>query len=154
MFVLLFLVWIALNARVTLEIVLFGIVIASVVYWFMCKYLEYDPSADKKSFKNIFRVLQYIAILFIEIVKSSIQVLKFIFAKEIEIEPQMVVFKVPIKNEFLRTILANSITLTPGTITVNVEGDKFYVHALDYTLAQDMDKSIFVKLLMKMEEKI
>ena len=48
-------------------------------------------------------------------------------------------------------VLANSITLTPGTITVNLEGNEFYVHCLDKEFAEGMEQSIFVELLEKME---
>ena len=63
-------------------------------------------------------------------------------------------FDVPIKNEILLTVLANSITLTPGTITVDIENSTFCVHALDKDLAQGIEDLIFVKLLVKMEERI
>ena len=48
-------------------------------------------------------------------------------------------------------LLANSITLTPGTITVSVEGDHFFVHCLDRELAEGMEESVFVELLKQME---
>ena len=57
-----------------------------------------------------------------------------------------------IESEFLRFVLANSITLTPGTITVDVDDNHFCVHALDYTLAEGVENSVFIKLLKKMEE--
>ena len=66
----------------------------------------------------------------------------------------MVFFDVDIESEFLRFVLANSITLTPGTITVDVDDNHFCVHALDYTMAEDIENSVFVKLLVKMEENI
>lgn len=154
MYILLFLLWVALNGKWTWEIVIFGAVISGAVYWFMCKNLEYDPKSDIKFFKNLVRGIAYIFVVFWEIVKSSITVMKIVYAKKIDIQPQIVFFDVPLKNEFLRTILANSITLTPGTITVNVEGNHFCVHALDYTMAQDFENSVFVRLLMKMEEKL
>ena len=50
-------------------------------------------------------------------------------------------------------MLANSITLTPGTITVSVEGDKFLVHCLDKELAAGLEDSVFVELLEEMEAK-
>jgi multicomponent Na+:H+ antiporter subunit E len=49
-------------------------------------------------------------------------------------------------------ILANSITLTPGTITVSLTDDHLLVHCLDKSLAEGMDDSVFVRLLQKMEE--
>lgn len=50
-----------------------------------------------------------------------------------------------------KVILANSITLTPGTITVSVEGDVFCVHCLDKELAEGIENSVFVQLLERME---
>ncbi len=151
MFILLFLLWIILNGKITLEICIFGVVISGGIYWFMCKYLEYKPGGIK-GFKKVFRGLAYIMVLAKEIAVSSFVVIKFVLDKDIEIQPQIVFFKVPLKNELSKTILANSITLTPGTMTVEVQDDVFCVHALDYTLAQDFENSIFIKLLLKLEE--
>ena len=152
MFVLLFLLWVALNGKITLEIVLFGFPIAGFCYWFMCKYLEYSPKKDLIFFKNLPSALVYLGVLFVEIIKSSIAAVKIVYSSKIDIQPQIVFFEVPLKSEFLLTILANSITITPGTITVNVEENRFCVHALDYTMTEDIENSVFVKLLMKMEE--
>ena len=83
--------------------------------------------------------------------KSAIAVYKRVYSKKIEIQPQMVFFDVDIKSEFLRFVLANSITLTPGTITVDVDDNHFCVHALDYTLAEGIEDSVFIKMLKIME---
>ena len=154
MYILLFLIWVIFNGRLTVEIAILGIIITSAVYWFMCHCLEYDRTSDLKIFKNMFKSIHYVFVLFWEVIKSSFLVLKFVAAKEIEIQPQIVFFKSPLKNEFLKTVLANSITLTPGTITINVTDDIFCVHALDYTLAQDFEDSIFIKLLKEMEDNL
>ena len=50
-----------------------------------------------------------------------------------------------------RILLANSITLTPGTITVLLEEDEYVVHCLDKSLAEGINSSIFVSMLRKME---
>ena len=152
MYILLFLLWIALNGRITAEIVAFGVVIAAAVYWVMCRFLEYSLKSDIRLFKNFFRTLQYMFVLLVEIVKSSFAVIKIVFSKKLDIQPQIVFFEAPLKSDFLRTILANSITLTPGTITVDVDENRFCIHALDYTLAEGIEDSVFVHLLMKMEE--
>ena len=88
----------------------------------------------------------------VEIIKSSLTALRIVYSHKIDIQPQVVFFDVPLKSEFMRTILANSITLTPGTITVDVDDDHFCVHALDYTMTEGIEDSVFVRLLMKMEE--
>ena len=58
---------------------------------------------------------------------------------------------VDLKTEFARFILANSITLTPGTITVLSEGNTLTVHCLRRELLGDLSESVFVRLLRKME---
>ena len=151
MYILLFLLWVVLNARITAEIVAFGLVISGAIYWFMCRYLEYSPKNDIIFLKNLPRALVYLGVLFVEIIKSSLIAMKFVYSKKMDIQPQIVFFDVPLKSEFLRTILANSITITPGTITVNVEDNHFCVHALDYSIAQGVENSVFLKLLMEME---
>ncbi len=150
-YLLLFLLWIALNGRITIEIICFGIAISSAIYLFMIKYLEYSPNNDFRFLRNFLRAIQYIFVLAVEIVKSSLMVMKFIFAKDFEIQPQIVFYKIPLKNDFLKTILANSITLTPGTITVDITDDVFCIHTMDYTLLEDFENSIFIRLLKEME---
>ena len=154
MYILLFLLWVALNGKITLEIALLGLPIAGFCYWFMCKFLEYSPAKDLMFFKNLPSALAYIVVLCVEIIKSSITAVKIVYSRKIDIQPQIVFFEVPLKSEFLITLLANSITITPGTITVDVQDNRFCVHALDYTMAEDIENSIFVKLLMKMEENL
>ena len=94
----------------------------------------------------------YFVVLVIEIFKAAITVYKRVYSRKIEIQPQMVFFDVDIESEFLRFVLANSITITPGTITVDVDDNHFCVHALDYTIAEGVEDSVFIKLLKKMEE--
>lgn len=67
------------------------------------------------------------------------------------VEPALIEFETHFKNDISRFLLANSITLTPGTITVAVKGDWFIVHCLDRTLAEGIESSVFVKLLEKIE---
>lgn len=152
MYILLFLLWIALNGRITAEIALFGVAISAFVYWIMCRFLEYNPRNDLIFLRRLPLIIYYVFVLFVEIIKSSIVALKIVYSHKLDIQPQVVFFDVPLKSEFLRTILANSITLTPGTITVDVDDDHFCVHALDYTMTEGIDDSVFVRLLMKMEE--
>ena len=152
MYILLLLFWIILNGKITTEIFLLGVVFATAIFWFMCKFLEYSPKNELCVAKNFFLILTYFVVLVIEIFKSAIAVYKRVYSKKIEIQPQMVFFDVDIKSEFLRFVLANSITITPGTITVDVDDNHFCVHALDYTLADGIEDSVFIKLLKKMEE--
>ncbi len=151
MYILLLLFWIILNGKITTEILIFGVVLAAAIFWFMCKFLDYSPKYEMFVAKNFFWILTYFVVLVIEMLKSAIAVYKRVYSKKIEIQPQMVFFDVDIKSEFLRFVLANSITLTPGTITVDVDDNHFCVHALDYTLAEGIEDSVFIKMLKIME---
>ena len=151
MYILLLLFWIILNGKITTEILIFGVVLAAAIFWFMCKFLDYSPKYEMFVAKNFFWIITYFVVLVIEMFKSAIAVYKRVYSKKIEIQPQMVFFDVDIKSEFLRFVLANSITLTPGTITVDVDENHFCVHALDYTLAEGIEDSVFIKMLKIME---
>lgn len=70
-----------------------------------------------------------------EIAKSNVAVLKAALKPEIDITPRLVRVPVDAESDLSRCVFANSITLTPGTVTVEVEEDAFLVHALtpDFT---------------------
>lgn len=145
------LVWIIFNGQITLEIVLFGLGIGALMYAFVCIFMDHKPSNDIKILKLLIPGIGYVAILFWEIVKANIIAVKYIGTSKYELEPVLVSFDVPLSTNIGRVILANSITLTPGTITVNMDENHFQVHCLDKDLAIGMDKSIFVRYLAWME---
>ncbi|MBE6895038.1 MAG: sodium:proton antiporter [Ruminococcaceae bacterium] len=151
MYVLLLLFWIILNGKITAEILIFGIVLSAAIFWFMCKYLDYSPRYELCVAKNIGWIIVYFVVLVVEMLKSAATVYRTVYRAKIDVQPQLVFFDVDIKSEFLRFVLANSITLTPGTITVDVDDNHFCVHALDYTLAEGIEDSVFIRLLKKME---
>jgi len=154
MYVLFFLVWVIFNGQLTLEIAVFGAVIAGAMYWFLCRFLDYKPAYDLLLCKRAFLLIQYLITLVVEILKANVTVFKMIYSAEYELEPAIVHFKTDLRTPFARVLLANSITLTPGTITVALEGDEYTVHCLDKELAEDIDSSVFVKLLEKIEKKV
>ena len=152
MYLLFFSIWVILNGRITLEVVLFGIAVATLMFAFICKFMGYSIKKEIWLFKNFFLLLWYVLVLIVEILKANFAVIKLIFSVKYQIEPALVTFKSPLKTGFANFLLANSITLTPGTITVSAENGEFMVHCLDKDLAIGMDESIFVHLLKKLEK--
>ena len=151
MYIIFFLIWVIFNGQLTLEIAAFGLIIAGIMYWFTCKFLGYSPKTDLKMGKKLFQILHYVFVLIKEIIKANFAVIKMITSSRYEIEPAVVRFKTDLKTMPARILLANSITLTPGTITVMLETDEYEVHCLDKSLAEGMNSSVFVKLLEEME---
>lgn len=151
MFVLFFLIWIIFNGQLTAEIAAFGVVIAGIMYLFLCKFLDYSPKYDLFFLKKFPLLIQYIFTLIIEIIKANLAVFRLIYTAEYELEPAIVHFQTDLHSTFARVLLANSITLTPGTITVSLQDDRYTVHCLDKELAEGISSSVFVRLLKKIE---
>ena len=76
------------------------------------------------------RLLGYLPWLIIRIVLGSLQVAYVVVHPSLPIDPEIVRFRRPLPHNLARLTLANSITLTPGTVTLDVDGDDYAVHAL------------------------
>lgn len=152
MFILFFLIWVIFNGQLTAEIAAFGVVIAGVMYWFLCRFLNYSPRYDLFLWRKAPLLAQYMLTLVWEILKANLSVFRLIYTAEYELEPAVVHFKTSLHSTFARVLLANSITLTPGTITVALSGSEYTVHCLDKELAEGISSSVFVTLLEKIEE--
>lgn len=151
MFLLIFAVWLILNGKVTLEICIFGVCISAALFYFMCRFMDYSIKKEMLLFRLIPLLAKYFWVLVEEIVKANVAVLKIIVSPELQPEPAVVYFDTDLKTELAKVLLANSITLTPGTITVSVEENRFCVHCLDIELAEGLENSVFVELLKEME---
>ena len=151
MFLAFLLLWIIFNGRITPEVLLTGLALSAALFAFCCIFMGYSIKKDTRIIRLLPMAFQYIVILIVEILKANRQVLHFIVSPQYQVEPQIVHFTSGLKSEFARVVLANSITLTPGTITVSLEGSEFYVHCLDKDFAEGMEDSVFVKLLEEME---
>lgn len=152
MYVLLFIFWFILNQKINLEITIFGIVITFFVGLLTNYLFDYSPKKEIRIMKKIPIFMTYIVLLVWEILKASFTMMKIIVDKRIPVEPTLVTFKTGIKTDIGNFILANSITLTPGTITVKVEKGEMTVHCLDASLLDTSDDSVFLKYIRKMEE--
>ena len=153
MYLLLLLLWFIFNGRVTLEVALFGIVICGWLYWFICKYMGYSFQREKVLVKNIPLYLKYAFVLLWEIFKANVDVIKIIFSpKKAEIQPALVRFHTDLKSEASLVALANSITLTPGTYTVELENGEYVVQAQKKEkFGEGLEDSVFVKQLRRLE---
>ena len=153
MIILLFILWIIFNGKITLEIAIVGLIVSLAVTVFCKNFFFNEKRSTKHIIKEDFMTVMYIGVLIVEIIKANIAVLTILLSKDIEIEPCFCYFKTNLKNPIHRILLANSITLTPGTITVELsEQGEYKVHCLDKSFAPGINDSIFVKMLRKMEE--
>ncbi len=152
MLLLFFLVWVVFNGRMTLEIALLGIAVAGAVFAFVCRFMDYSLQKELYFYKKVPAFVQYLYYLVKEIITANLTVSRMILTRKEQMEPVIVHVHTDLKSETARVILANSITLTPGTITVAMTDNDLLVHCLDKSLSEGMEDSVFVRLLKKMED--
>jgi multicomponent Na+:H+ antiporter subunit E len=89
---------------------------------------------------EIRRFIQYLPWLLYQIYLANIYVVKLALSPRMsdKIYPHVVKFKTRLKQDLSQVVFADSITLTPGTITVLLEDDTFYVHAIDTGVAESL----------------
>jgi multicomponent Na+:H+ antiporter subunit E len=84
------------------------------------------------------RFFAYIPWLIYQIIMANFHVARLVLSPKMPINPKIIKFKVKLDSDISLVTFANSITLTPGTITVDIKEGEYYVHALDETLAYDL----------------
>ena len=148
-----FALWVIFNGRVTLEVVIAGAVISLLLDQFV-KYvfgIRFTGANFWKCIRLFPDAVFYVIVLLVEVVKANAAITRLVLAHDISVEPCLVKFTTTLKTNAARVALANSITLTPGTITVFLEGNEFLVHALNKDIAEGLEGSIFERLLARME---
>ena len=151
MFILFFVIWVIFNGQITTEVVLFGLVVAAAVYAFSCKYMGWSPKKDLWLLKKSGLIVQYLFLLLSEIIKANVATIRTMVSYEKEPHPVLVHFRTRLQGKLVRVLLANSITLTPGTITVSLKDDELTVHCLDESMSEGLENSSFERLLLKIE---
>lgn len=133
--VVLFAFWMVLSGRTETKFVVYGIITAVVTTWVTYPLLLVpNKDGSKKYFVfgfSVPKMIMYFFWLMWQLVLANIDVLLATTAQELSIDPKVVRFRFKVDNPMASVVLANSITLTPGTVTMNVTDDGLYeIHAL------------------------
>ena len=149
LFILLVGIWLALTLNVTLPNLAVGVVSAFVVTLFFAKY---SLKADKKQFQiqRYVWALIYGFVFLWECIKANIDVMYRVVHPAMPVKPGIVKVKSALKTDIGKVFLANSITMTPGTITVDIIDDNFYVH---WIYVHSKDPAIYTQKILGRFEK-
>ena len=131
MYFLLFGFWVLLNGQWTAEIAIVGVIVCAALYAFMCAFMGYSPKREWAIARRLPRIIGYFFYLVGEVFKSAFAVIRLIWSPTQVIEPEVTSFHTKLKTDAGKVVLANSITMTPGTITIDVQEDEFLIHCLD-----------------------
>lgn len=139
LFTFLIAIWLALTNTFQWQELSVGIFISLVLALFLNKnYLKLG--LPPLSIKRIIFFILYIFVLFIEIIKANFDVAYRVIHPKMPIKPGIIIIKTKLKQDIAKMILANSITLTPGTFTLDIKGDELLIHWI-YVKSEKMDES-------------
>jgi multicomponent Na+:H+ antiporter subunit E len=139
LFLFLFLVWLCLTSSLRIQEVLAGLVV-SFILALVCNKFYLDLGLPSLSLKRLIYLIIYIAVLFKEIVKANLDVAYRILHPKMPIKPGIVTIKTGLRQDIAKLFLANSITLTPGTFTLDILGDNLVVHWINVK-AEDIEEA-------------
>jgi len=121
-------VWLLLSGHYDPLFYFLGAVSVAVSVWVSARMRVVDHEGHPVQIAG--RVFIYFPWLFKEIIKSNIDVARRVLSPSLPIDPRVITVRASQKTAVGRTIYANSITLTPGTVTIDVRGADLEVHAL------------------------
>ncbi|NPE22206.1 Na+/H+ antiporter subunit D [Fusibacter sp. A1] len=129
LFIICFVVWVLL-AGFSYQEVLLGAVVSAVISLLYGKTSSFDFSF-KWIMGFVLFIVMYVPLFLLELIKANIDVLLRVLSPKLPINPGFVKVPTTLKGDFANLTLANSITLTPGTITLDADEDYLYVHWID-----------------------
>ncbi|RMG18191.1 MAG: hypothetical protein D6729_07330 [Deltaproteobacteria bacterium] len=151
-FVFLFGLWVVLSGKLDAVHLGMGVGAAAFVTWLSGGLLYSNEGDGRRRWLTDLPwpsiVFLYLPWLALEIVKANLQVLQLVLGPRGLLQPRLVRYRPRLKSEVALVTFANSITLTPGTVTVDIEEDgTFVVHAIDAATAAGLESG-------EMEERI
>ena len=161
-FAILFAFWLILSGHFQIKYILIGVFSAGLVtfltndlFYAALRYGERVEPGLNLVFIQIIRFVVYLPWLLSRIIMANVQVAYLVLHPKMPIEPGFLIFKTGMRKGMAQVTLANSITLTPGTITVSLEEGVYIVHALKPPLAQELVDAVMQNKVtaVYMEEK-
>jgi multicomponent Na+:H+ antiporter subunit E len=137
-FFILYLHWIFWSGRFDAFHLSLGVVSCALV-----TVISHDLYIKRKQFSSkilieAIRFIQYVPWLLYQIVLSNIHVASLVLRPRMPIDPKIIRYKTRLKTDIALTTFANSITLTPGTITADIHEGEYHVHVLSRKVAEDL----------------
>jgi len=129
-FFLLISTWFLLNGKYDLVTLGIGILVSLFIAIVFCGKCEIFSEMNFTP-KGIMYFFTYIFVFLGELIKSNFDVAKRVISPSLPINPGIVEVETKLKSKLGRMILANSITLTPGTLSIKVEEDTFFIHCIN-----------------------
>ena len=149
MALLFFLFWMVLNGKVTWETAAFGAAVCALAMTFACRACGWSLDREKRLYAAAPRIIGYLGVLLWEILKANLKTFRTVWGRGPD--PVVRTIRTGLVTRMGKMALANSITLTPGTITLDCRGNELTVHCLTAEMAEGLDENIFEAKLKRIE---
>lgn len=153
----LFALWFAMSGKTEAKFIIAGLVSSGAIACISIPAMHIFNKGERFYLLdlNFFAFLKYCVWLLREIILSSLDVCEAILFTKKRVEPRIIRFKCNFINPMATVLLTNSIILTPGTVTVDVEDDIFVVHALTEKAANGLLEGEMIRRIAKLyDEKV
>jgi multicomponent Na+:H+ antiporter subunit E len=133
-------VWIAISSSLDIESVATGALIsAALAYMFARKFdiwggISFSP-------QRLYHFVVYTWVFLVELVRANITMMRYVYAPRIDVDPGVVKVSTGLKSPIGRLALANSISLTPGSLVLDISEEGLTVHCLDMRIVDPDDAS-------------
>ncbi|MFP4025651.1 MAG: Na+/H+ antiporter subunit E [Thiohalospira sp.] len=134
-FIISLILWLLLSFNLTISNIIIGVIASFITTIFFGKYFIKDVIPFLQP-QRYFWLIVYLFIFIWECIKANFDVAYRVLHPAMPIKPGIVKVKLNLKTNIAKTILANSITMTPGTISVDIIDDIIYVHWI-YVSSED-----------------
>ncbi|CDZ48449.1 Na+/H+ antiporter subunit E [Neorhizobium galegae] len=121
-------VWVTVTGSATLHNLIFGFALSTLALW-----IVRDEMGARGYWRRLGRILSLLALFLKELALSAWKVAVLVMSPRMDLKPGIFAFPLTVTRDFEITLLANLITLTPGTLSVDVSEDRktLFVHAID-----------------------
>ena len=126
----LMILWLAFTSTFAMQELLIGLFSTAIISIFTTKLFTCCDISILSPVK-IFYIINYLFVFIVALIKSNFDVARRVISPSLPINPGIVKFKTKLTTEYAKMVLANSITLTPGTLSIDIIDDTFYIHWID-----------------------
>lgn len=139
-FAILLVTWLIFSGLFDAFHITLGVISCGLVTWISSDLLFDDRAIPlRRRLVQGGRLFAYLAWLLWQVVLANLHLFRLAFGSQEEVQPQILRYETSLRSDFEKYLLANSITLTPGTVTIKILGDVFYIHAISDVAAGGLD---------------
>jgi multicomponent Na+:H+ antiporter subunit E len=152
-FVVLFLLWISLADSLRLDEIVIGLAATILVVALTHHLFFEDAEVPNRGLRQVMLWIRLLGHLLVEIVIANISIANLVLRPTLRLQPQVFRIKTSLKSDVLKTLYCNSITLTPGTLTIDIQGDDILVHGLTDATRNDLESGALEVPFLALEKR-